>query len=81
MSKQLRGFAVMSPEKRREIASMGGKAAQKNGNCHRFDSVEASAAGRIGGLKISANKAHMAAIGRKGGLTCRLTKVAQKGAL
>ncbi len=31
-----RGFAVLSPEKKREIASMGGKAAHEHGRAHRF---------------------------------------------
>lgn len=40
-----RGFAVLSPEKKREIASMGGKAAHEHGRAHRFTSEEARAAG------------------------------------
>jgi len=41
-----RGFAVLSPEKKREIASMGGKAAHEHGRAHRFTSEEARAAGK-----------------------------------
>ena len=41
-----RGFAVLSPEKKREIASMGGKAAHQHGRAHRFTSEEARAAGK-----------------------------------
>ena len=41
-----RGFAVLSPEKKREIASMGGKAAYEHGRAHRFTSEEARAAGK-----------------------------------
>jgi general stress protein YciG len=44
-----RGFAAMSPEKQREIASMGGKAAHKSGNAHEFTPDEAREAGRKGG--------------------------------
>jgi uncharacterized protein len=44
-----RGFASMSPEKRREVAGRGGKTAQKKGTAHKFTSAEASAAGKIGG--------------------------------
>ena len=62
-----RGFAAMSPEKQRQIASMGGKAAHEKGTAHEFTSEEARAAGRKGGAAISKNRAHMAAIGRKGG--------------
>ncbi len=44
-----RGFASMDEETQREIASKGGKAAQANGNAHRFDSAEAREAGKKGG--------------------------------
>lgn len=46
---KLRGFAAMSPERQREIASMGGKAAHASGNAHEFTSEEAREAGRKGG--------------------------------
>jgi len=32
------GFAAMSPERRREIASLGGKKAHANGTAHEFQS-------------------------------------------
>ena len=44
-----RGFASMDPEKQREIASMGGRAAHESGNAHEFDSEEARKAGKKGG--------------------------------
>jgi len=44
-----RGFASMDPEKRRRIASMGGRAAHANGKAHEFTSEEAREAGRKGG--------------------------------
>lgn len=44
-----RGFASMSPEKKREIASKGGKAAHSQGTAHKWTSEEAQAAGRKGG--------------------------------
>lgn len=50
-----RGFASMDPEKQREIASEGGKAAHASGRAHEFTSEEAAAAGRKGG-KASARK-------------------------
>ena len=62
-----RGFASMDPEKQREIASEGGKAAHEKGTAHEFDSAEARAAGRKGGEAVSQDREHMAAIGRKGG--------------
>ncbi len=48
--KQKRGFALMTQEKHREIASMGGKAAHAKGTAHQFTSKEASEAGRKGGM-------------------------------
>lgn len=42
----LRGFAAMDPNRQREIASAGGKAAHRSGNAHEFTSEEARAAGR-----------------------------------
>lgn len=44
-----RGFASMDPDKQREIASKGGKAAHESGNAHEFTSEEAREAGRKGG--------------------------------
>ena len=45
-----RGFASMSPEKQREIASKGGKAAHQKGTAHEWTSEEARDAGRKGGI-------------------------------
>ncbi|MBA2355875.1 MAG: general stress protein [Acidobacteria bacterium] len=47
--KERRGFASMSPEKQREIASKGGRAAHMKGTAHEWTSEEARAAGRKGG--------------------------------
>jgi general stress protein YciG len=44
-----RGFASMSPDKQREIASKGGHAAHAKGTAHEFTSEEARDAGRKGG--------------------------------
>ena len=44
-----RGFASMSPEQQRQIASKGGQAAHKKGVAHEWTSEEARAAGRKGG--------------------------------
>lgn len=57
----------MSPEKQREIASKGGKAAQAKGAAHKFTSEEARIAGAKGGKLVSSDRAHMSAIGRMGG--------------
>jgi uncharacterized protein len=47
--KERRGFASMSPEKQREIASKGGRAAHQKGTAHEWTSEEARRAGRKGG--------------------------------
>jgi|SRR5579871_275855 len=47
--KSKRGFGSMDINKRREIASKGGKAAHAKGSAHRFTPEEARAAGRKGG--------------------------------
>jgi hypothetical protein len=52
-----RGFASMSPEKKRAIASQGGKAAHAAGRAHSWTSEEAAEAGRKGG-SISRRRAH-----------------------
>ncbi len=49
MSKENRGFASMPPEKQREIASKGGKAAHRKGTAHEWTREEAREAGRLGG--------------------------------
>lgn len=65
--KSARGFASMDQSKQKEIASKGGRAAHAKGTAHEFDSNEARAAGRKGGMAVSRNREHMAAIGRRGG--------------
>ena len=67
VAKEDRGFASMDRSKQREIASKGGRAAHQKGTAHEFDSSEARAAGRKGGVTVSRNREHMAAIGRRGG--------------
>ena len=41
-----RGFASMDPQKQREIASKGGRAAHMQGTAHEWSSEEAREAGR-----------------------------------
>ena len=80
--KSARGFASMDQSKQKEIASKGGRAAHAKGTAHEFDSSEARAAGRKGGMAVSRNREHMAAIGRRGGEARgqRARQVAQAGA-
>ena len=47
--KERRGFASMSPERQREIASKGGRAAHAKGTAHEWTPEEARSAGRKGG--------------------------------
>lgn len=63
----LHGFARMTPEWRQQNASKAGKEAHRVRLANTFTSETAREAGRLGGQKLSANREHMAAIGRKGG--------------
>lgn len=65
--KSRRGFASMDPDRQKEIASRGGRAAHEKGTAHEWSSNEAREAGRKGGVTVSRDRAHMAAIGREGG--------------
>ncbi|HET9111421.1 MAG TPA: KGG domain-containing protein [Ktedonobacterales bacterium] len=69
-----RGFASMDEQRRREIASEGGKASHQRGKAHEFSSDEARMAGRKGGqIAHQRGKAHVfnsdeaRMAGRKGG--------------
>ena len=62
-----RGFAALTPERQREIASLGGRAAHAQGTAHSFTPDEAREAGKKGGRRVSRDREHMAEIGRKGG--------------
>lgn len=62
-----RGFAGMSAERQREIASAGGKAAHAKGTAHQFTPDEAKEAGRKGGIAVSRDRHHMQIIGQLGG--------------
>ncbi len=66
-NKSKRGFASMDPERQKEIASKGGRAAHAKGTAHEWSREEARTAGRKGGEVVSRDRAHMAAIGREGG--------------
>ncbi len=72
--KSRRGFASMSPERRREIARMGGKSVPSSSRSFSQDRQLAAAAGRKGGRSVpgakrsfSQNRALAAEAGRKGG--------------
>lgn len=49
-AKQRRGFAAMTPERQREIASKGGKASHEKGTGHEWNAQAAREAGRKGGI-------------------------------
>jgi len=49
MSTRSRGFASMEPDRQREIARLGGRAAHARGTAHEWTSEEARIAGRKGG--------------------------------
>ena len=65
--KERRGFASMSAEKQREIASKGGRAAHLKGTAHEWTSEEARRAGRKGGQISRGGRGRLAAPNRDGG--------------
>ncbi len=56
-TKRARGLAAMSPERRREIASKGGRTSQARGTAHQWTAEEASAAGKKGSARYALRKA------------------------
>jgi general stress protein YciG len=56
MPNSTRGFASMSPEKRREIASMGGKSVPAEKRTFSTDRTLAKEAGRRGGVSLEPEK-------------------------
>lgn len=73
--KKPRGFAAISAERQREIAQLGGQAAQASGNAHRFTSETAVAAGSRGGCR---DRERMRELGRAGG-RARAAKLKARG--
>jgi general stress protein YciG len=53
--KPKQGFATMSPERQRELASKGGRTVHERGLGHQWTSEEAKEMGRIGG-RITAER-------------------------
>lgn len=62
--KSKQGFAALSEDRKREIASMGGRASAA-GAGHKWTTEEAREAGKKGGCH---DKERMRELGRKGGL-------------
>ena len=61
--KERRGFASMSREKQREIASKGGRAAHEKGTAHEWTPDEARAAGRKGGQSSRGGRGRLVPMG------------------
>jgi general stress protein YciG len=70
----------MNPDRQREIARKGGKAAHEKGTAHQFSSEEAREAGRKGGQVVSRHREHMVEIGRSGGKARRRRRADTGGA-
>jgi general stress protein YciG len=73
-----RGFASMSPERRREVSAMGGNALSNDKRTFSLDRAIASDAGKKGGASVSPdsrtfsqNRDLAAESGRKGGIAKR----------
>ena len=81
--RSLRGFATMSKDRQREIASRGGRAAHEKGTAHEFSSQEATLAAKKGhehggAHEFTSDEARIA--GRKGGLARALNHARQQAA-
>ena len=61
-----RGFASMDPERQREIASEGGKAAHQKGTAHEFTSEEARRAGSMSHGNRQSEQASSGSGGKQG---------------
>jgi len=61
-----RGFASMDPNKQREIASEGGRAAHESGNAHEFTSEEARKAGQQSHKNDSGSSSRNSGSGNQG---------------
>lgn len=51
--KKPRGFGLLSPERRKEISSAGGRAAHAAGTAYQFTTETAKVAGSKGGMEIA----------------------------
>lgn len=62
------GIAALTPEQRSTFSRQGGEAAHAKGTAHEYDSLEAAAAGKLGGASIVAKygREYMREIGRRG---------------
>jgi uncharacterized protein len=60
--KSRRGFAAMDPERQRQIASEGGRAAHKQGVAHEWSAEEARQAGRKGGQNSKGSRNHSTSV-------------------
>jgi uncharacterized protein len=56
-TRRARGLAALSPERRREIARMGGRTSQAHGTAHQWTAEEASQAGKKGSARYARKKA------------------------
>lgn len=61
-----RGFAAMTPERRRELARKGGKRVAELGTGHKWTSEDAKMAGYIGGVRTAANRRARVAAEKQG---------------
>lgn len=75
------GFARLSPAEKKELGRSGGVAAQASGRAHRFDQTSASRAGQLGGAHWKGNSAHMAELGRRGGMAKKTLRARRNEAI
>ncbi len=76
--KQKRGFAIMTPERRKEISQQGGASVRREKRTFAKNPKLATEAGRKGGKSVPKEKRHLfknrafaAELGRRGGIATR----------
>jgi general stress protein YciG len=67
-AKRLTGFALLPPERRRELASIAGKASQASGRGHRYTVEEARRYAPMGARAVRHDSEHMSRLAKLGGL-------------
>jgi uncharacterized protein len=78
--KARRGFASMSAEKQREIASKGGRAAHAKGTAHEWSAEEARRAGRKGGQASRGGRGKLPTVAEQQKLKGKTKKEKHQGA-
>jgi general stress protein YciG len=73
-----RGFALLDPQRLKELRRRGGQMVQRLGKAYAFTQEAAREAGKKGGRAVSRDRAHMAKIGHRGAVSPRRQRAEAK---